>query len=99
MLVGLSNRLPFSEWAFLGCHAEFGPSRAPAFAAAARGVQSGGVPLGAGAAGGVAGGEDFGWRGREACASEAMRGVAEASDHFGAAGDTVGSFFGSQQLY
>ena len=84
-MVGLSNRLPFSEWAFLGCHAEFCPSAALAYSAAARSVQSLRVPFRTRAAGGFAGGEDFGWRGREACASEAMRGVAEASEHFGAA--------------
>jgi hypothetical protein len=83
--VGLSNRLPFSEWAFLGCHAEFGPSAALAYSAAARVVQRGGVPFGTGAARRFAGGEGFGWGGGEACASEAVRGVAEASEHLGTA--------------
>ena len=67
--------LPFSEWAFLGCHAEFRPSRAPALAATARVVQRGGVPFGTGATSGFAGGEGFGWGGGESCASEAMRGL------------------------
>jgi len=32
-------------------------------------------------------GEGFGWGGGEACASEAMRGVAESGEYFGAAGN------------
>ena len=73
VVVGLSNRLPFSERAFLGCHAEFCPSAALALAAAARAVECLRVPFGTGAAGGFAGGEGFGWRGGEACASEASK--------------------------
>ncbi len=53
--------LPFSEGAAFGGHAELGPSRASALAAAAGGVQRGGVPPFAGAAGGLAFGEDLGW--------------------------------------
>lgn len=82
--MGLSNRLPFSEWAFLGCHAELCPCGATALATAARAVQRGGVPFRTRAAGRFAGGEGFGWRCGEACASEAVRGVTESGEHFGA---------------
>ena len=81
VVVGLSNRLPFSEWAFLGCHAEFCPSAALAYSAAARSVECLRVPFGTGAARCFALRESFGWRGGEACASEAMRGVAESGEH------------------
>ena len=85
VVVVLSNRLPFSEWAFLGCHAELCPCGASALAAAARAVECGGVPFRTGSADGFAGGEDVRRRGSEACASEAVRGVAESGEHLGAA--------------
>jgi hypothetical protein len=78
-------RFPFAERAALGCHAEFRPSAASALAAAACFVECLCVPFWAGAAGGFAGGECFVWGCREACASEAVRGVAEAGEHLGAA--------------
>ena len=53
-----------------------------ALAAAAGGVECGGVPFGTGAARCLTAGECFGWRGGEACASEAVRGVAESGKHF-----------------
>ena len=53
-----------------------------ALAAAAGGVECGGVPFGTGFARCFAGGECFGWGGGEACASEAVRGVAESGKHF-----------------
>jgi hypothetical protein len=90
--------LPFSEWAFLGCHAELGPGAASALATAASAFQRGGVPFGTGAAGGFAGGKGFGRGGREACASEAVRGVAEAGEHFGVASDTASNFFGPESF-
>ena len=70
--------LPLAERAALGGHSEFCPCAASALAAAAGGVQCLGVPLRAGAAGGFAGGEDFGRGGLEARAGEAVRGVAES---------------------
>ena len=73
---------PLIKGAFFGCHAEFCPSAAPAFLAAARSVEGFSVPLGTGAARFFAGGEGFGRGDGEACASEAVRGVAEASKHF-----------------
>lgn len=48
-------------------------------------MQRGGVPFGAGFADVLSSGECFGRRGGEACASEAMRGVAESGEHLGAA--------------
>ena len=80
------NGFPLPERAGFGGHAELRPGGAAAFAAAAGGVQRGGVPLIARAAGRFAVGEDFGWRGGEAAAGEAVRGVAEA-------GDVLGKFF------
>lgn len=85
MLVVLSNRLPFSERAGFGRHAKFRPGRASALATAARAVECLRVPFGTGAARCFAGGEGFGWRDRCAVADEAMRGVAEASEHLGTA--------------
>jgi hypothetical protein len=75
--------LPFSERATLCCHAEFRPSGTAAFATTACFIKSGGVPFGAGAAGGFAGGEDFGRDNGEACASETARGVAESGEETG----------------
>jgi len=66
---------PFAERAALGGHAELCPGAATALAASAGGVQRGGVPLGAGAAGGLTLSEDFGWGGGEAAAGEAARGL------------------------
>jgi len=63
---------PFTERTSLGRHAELGPGRASALAAAARGVECLCVPFGAGAAGGFAPGEDFGRACREAAASEVV---------------------------
>ena len=83
------NGFPLAHRATLGCHAEFRPGGASAFAAAAGGVQRGGVPLIARAAGGFTGGEDFRRGGGEAGAGEAVRGVAEAGEHLGAAGKEV----------
>ena len=80
------DRFPLSERAGFGGHAELRPGAAATFAAAAGGVQRGGVPLIAGTAGRFAVGEDFGWRGGEARAGEAVRRVAEAGEHLGAAG-------------
>ena len=71
---GGGNGFPLSEWAGLGGHAQLGPGAASALAAAAGGVQRGGVPFGARAASRLSGGEGFGWGGGEACASEAVRG-------------------------
>lgn len=85
------NCFPVSERAGFGGHAELGPGAAPTLAAAGEGVQRGGVPLGAGAAGRFAGGEDFGWGGGEAGAGEAVRGVAEICEHFGTAGEDFGT--------
>jgi hypothetical protein len=39
----------------------------------------------------LAGGECFGWRGGEACASEAVRDVAESGKHLGAACEHFGA--------
>lgn len=72
------NGFPLSERAGFGGHAEFCPGAAPALAAAAGGVQRGGVPLLARAAGGFALGEDVRRGGGEAGAGEAVRGLAEA---------------------
>ena len=80
------NGFPLSERAGFGCHAELCPGATATLAAAAGGVQRGGVPLIARAAGGFAGGEDFGRGGGEAAAGEAVRGVAEA-------GEVLGKFF------
>ena len=65
------HSLPLPNRAGFGGHADFCPGRAAAFAAAAGVVQCSGVPLGACAAGGFAGGEDVGWRWREPGGSEA----------------------------
>ena len=51
---------PLPMRAGFGGHAELGPCGATAFAAFAGAAQRGGIPLGTGAAGGFAGGEDFG---------------------------------------
>lgn len=66
--------LPLAERASLGGHAELCPGGASAFPASAGGVQRGGVPFGAGAAGGFAGREGFRRGGGEAAAGEVMRG-------------------------
>ncbi len=75
-------RFPFAERASLGCHAEFSPSAATALATAACFVECLCVPFGTVAASRFAGGECFGWGGGEAAAGEAVRGVAEAGEHF-----------------
>ena len=84
------NGFPLCERAGFGGHAEFCPGATAALAAAAGAVQRLRVPLIAGAAGGFALGEDFGWGGGEAAAGEAVRGVAEAGEHLGAAGEDFG---------
>jgi hypothetical protein len=72
-------RFPFAERAALSCHAEFSPSAATALATAACFVQCLRVPFGAGFARRFAGGEYFGWRGRESEASEIKSGASELS--------------------
>lgn len=57
-----------------------------------------GIPLVTSAAGRFAGGKDFWRRGGEATADEAVRGVAEAGEHFGAAGEHFGSAIGTESL-
>lgn len=89
-------RFPFAERASLGCHAEFRPSAAPALAASACFVECLCVPFGTGFARCFAGGECFGWGCGEAGASEAVRSVAEAREHFGAISETSPSFFGPE---
>ena len=74
-------RFPFADRATLGCHAEFSPSAATALATAACFVECLRVPFGTRAARCFAAGECFGWSGSEACASESVRGVAEASKY------------------
>jgi hypothetical protein len=92
-------RFPFAYRASLSCHAEFCPSAATALATAACFVERLRVPLRAGAAGGFAGGEGFGWGGGEAGASEAVRSVAEAREHFSPVGHATGSFFVSESFF
>ena len=65
-------RFPFAKRTTLCCHAQFRPSGTTALAAAACFVECGGVPFGAGAAGGFALGEDFRWGDGEICLSESM---------------------------
>ena len=69
---GHGDGFPFSERAALGGHAELCPGATTALAAAAGGVQRGGIPLDTGAASGFAGREDFGWGGGEAAAGEVV---------------------------
>ena len=66
VLVVLSNRLPFSERAFFGGHAELCPSGALTYPAAPGAVQRGSVPFGTRAARRFTGGECFGWGDGEA---------------------------------
>lgn len=66
---------PLPDRASLGCHSELCPGRAPALAAAAGGVQCLGIPLGTGAAGGFAGGEDFGRCGGESGGGKSAGGL------------------------
>jgi len=69
---------PLAKWATLAGHADLRPGAASALAAAAGVVQRGGVPLGASAAGGFAGGEDV-WRcGGKARGGPVEEGFAEA---------------------
>ncbi len=84
MLLGWAGvkGLPLAERASLGGHSEFCPGGAAALATTARGVECLRVPLRAGAAGGFAAGEGFGWGDGEAGESEAVRGVASPSKHF-----------------
>ena len=69
---------PFANRAALGGHAELCPGRASALAAAAGVVECLRIPLRAGAAGGLAGGEDIGRCGSEAGGGPVEERLAEA---------------------
>ena len=92
-------RFPFADRTTLGCHAEFCPSAATALATAACFVECLCVPFGTGFARRFAGGECFGWGCGEAGASEAVRSVAEAREHFSPVGHATGSFFVSKLFF
>ena len=81
---------PFAERAAFGRHAQLCPGAATALPASAGGVQRGGVPLWAGAAGGFALGEDFGRGGLEAGAGEAARRLHGADRLISPSADVLG---------
>lgn len=83
----LVKKSPFAHRALLRGHPQLRPGRAPAFLAAARAVDRGGVPQVAGFAGRLARGEGVSIGGDKAGAGKLASGADEAGGHFGGAGE------------